>query len=62
MNKNYKALELDKILDLVASETTCDDAVELARSIEPKCSLAEAKAAGCGGYSAGHSGFAELAR
>ncbi len=43
MNKNYKALELDKILDLVASETTCDDAVELARSIEPKCSLAEAK-------------------
>ena len=32
MDKNYKALELDKILELVAAETTCEDAAELARS------------------------------
>ena len=35
MDKNYRALELDKILDLVAAETTCDDAAEAVRSIEP---------------------------
>jgi len=35
MDKNYRALELDKILELVAKETTCEDGAALARSIEP---------------------------
>ncbi len=43
MNKNYKALELDKILDIVASETTCDDAAEAVRSIEPVKTAPEAR-------------------
>jgi len=43
MNKNYKALELDKILEMVAAETTCDDGAELARSIKPVHTAAEAK-------------------
>ena len=43
MNKNYRALELDKILDLVAGETTCDDAAEAVRSIEPVKTASEAR-------------------
>ncbi len=43
MDKNYKALELDKILEMVAQETTCDDAAELAREIEPVHTAAEAR-------------------
>ncbi len=43
MDKNYRALELDKILDLVAAETTCDDAAEAVRSIEPVKSAGEAR-------------------
>ncbi len=43
MDKNYRALELDKILDLVAAETTCDDAAEAVRSIEPVKSAGEAQ-------------------
>ena len=35
MNKHYKALELDKVLDLLASHTTCDDAADLARELKP---------------------------
>ncbi len=35
MNKHYETLELNKVLDLLCNETTCDDAAELARSIEP---------------------------
>ncbi len=35
MDKNYRALELDKILEMVAKETTCEDGAALARSIEP---------------------------
>lgn len=43
MDKNEKALELDKILDLVAAETTCDDAAEQVRAIQPARSAAEAR-------------------
>ncbi len=43
MDKNYKALELDKILEMVAAETTCDDAAQLARSIQPVYTAAEVK-------------------
>ncbi len=35
MNKHYKALELDKVLELLASHTTCDDAAHLARELKP---------------------------
>ncbi|NBI17332.1 endonuclease MutS2 [Neglecta sp. X4] len=35
MDKNYWALELDKILEMVAKETTCEDGEALARSIKP---------------------------
>ncbi len=35
MNKNYEALELDKILKMLRDETSCDDAAELALEIEP---------------------------
>lgn len=35
MDKNYRALELDKILEMVAKETTCEDGADLARSIKP---------------------------
>lgn len=35
MLKDYKSLELDKILSMLANETTCADAAELAGRIEP---------------------------
>jgi DNA mismatch repair protein MutS2 len=40
MNRNYRALELDKILDMLAKETTCDDAAELARQLKPDTTMA----------------------
>lgn len=43
MDKNYKALELDKILEMVAAETTCDDAAEMARAIQPVYTAAQAR-------------------
>ncbi len=43
MDKNYRALELDKILDIVAAETTCDDAAEAVRAIEPVKNASEAR-------------------
>ena len=43
MDKNYRALELDKILEMVAKETTCEDGAALARSIEPVYTPAEAR-------------------
>lgn len=43
MEKNYRALELDKILEMVAQETTCEDAAELARSIMPVYTAAEVR-------------------
>ena len=35
MDKNYRALELDKILEMLAQETTCADAAEKAALIAP---------------------------
>ena len=35
MNKNYEALELDKILQMLKGETSCEDAGELALEIKP---------------------------
>ena len=35
MDKNYRALELDKILEMVAGEASCPDGAELARAIQP---------------------------
>ncbi len=39
MLKDYKSLELDKILSMLANETTCADAAELAGRIEPDTDL-----------------------
>lgn len=41
MNRHFKALELDKILTLLAKETTIPDACELALKIEPSFGLFE---------------------
>ena len=35
MNKNFEALELDKILQMLKAETSCEDAGELALEIKP---------------------------
>lgn len=35
MNKHYETLELDKVLELLKNETSCDDAADLALAIEP---------------------------
>lgn len=35
MDKHYKALELEKILELLAAHTTCDDARQAALELEP---------------------------
>ena len=43
MDKNYRALELDKILEMVAKEATCPDAAELARAIQPVYTAAGAR-------------------
>jgi len=39
--RHYRALELDKILKLLAEETACDDAAELALQLVPSVSLSE---------------------
>ena len=39
--RHYRALELDKILKLLAAETACDDAAELALQLVPSVSLSE---------------------
>jgi DNA mismatch repair protein MutS2 len=39
--RHYRALELDKILKMLADETACDDAAELARQLIPDTSLSE---------------------
>lgn len=41
MNKNYKTLELDLILDKLASECSCDDAKDLARELKPSSDISE---------------------
>lgn len=43
MNKNYKTLELDSILQRLAEECTCDDAKDLALSLKPTSDMAEAE-------------------
>ena len=43
MKRNVRSLELDKILALLAEETACDDAAELARALEPASSLREVR-------------------
>ncbi|MBW7571657.1 endonuclease MutS2 [Caproiciproducens faecalis] len=41
MQRHYRALELDKILKLLAAETACEDAQELALQLTPSVSLSE---------------------
>ncbi len=40
MERDFRALELDKILDRLAAETCCEDAADLARSLRPSTDLA----------------------
>ena len=41
MNKHYETLELDKILELLKNEATCDDAKEMALEIQPTADFME---------------------
>ena len=41
MNKHYRALELDKVLELLAAQATCEDAAEAARALQPSPYLGE---------------------
>ena len=41
MNRNHLSLELDKILELLAAQTTCDDAAAMARALTPTPYLGE---------------------
>lgn len=41
MNKNYKTLEFDLILDQLAGECSCDDAKDLARGLKPSSDISE---------------------
>ncbi len=41
MNKHYRALELDKVLELLAAQTVCEDAAALARALQPALYLGE---------------------
>ena len=41
MEKHYRALELDKILEMVAQEASSEDGAELARKLEPVYTAAE---------------------
>lgn len=43
MNRHYKTLELDKILKLLADQTSIDDAREMALSLEPQFELEKVK-------------------
>ena len=43
MDKNYIALELDKVLEMVAQEATCEDGAELARNLTPAHTAAQAR-------------------
>ena len=42
-NRHYKALELDKILTMLAEQTGCEDSRRLALETEPKTTLREAR-------------------
>ena len=39
MNRHYKTLELDKVLKLLADETSIPEAAERAGAIEPECAI-----------------------
>ena len=41
MNKHYRSLELDKILDLLAASASCSDTAEAARALRPSPHLTE---------------------
>ncbi len=41
MDKNYLTLELDKILEMLKEETTCDDAAQLALEIKPSTEFSQ---------------------
>lgn len=41
MDKNYKTLELDSVLEKLADECSCDDAKDLARELKPVSDMAE---------------------
>lgn len=41
MNKHYRALELDKVLELLAAQAICEDAAEMARALTPSPYLGE---------------------
>ena len=43
MNRHYRALELDKILQMLAGETTCDDAYQQALALHPSTGLYEVR-------------------
>lgn len=43
MNRNDQALELDKVLELLAEQTTCSDAALLARQLTPSGNLTEVR-------------------
>ena len=43
MDKHTKALELDKILEMVAAEASSEDGAQLARELSPVHTAAEAK-------------------
>ena len=43
MERHFKALELDKILHLLAEETSCDAAAELAQNLRPSTSLSQVR-------------------
>ena len=44
LNRHHKVLELDKVLELLASYCSVADAKELARTLEPVSTLVEANA------------------
>ncbi|MCR5636673.1 MAG: endonuclease MutS2 [Clostridiales bacterium] len=43
MNKHYKTLELDKILDMLAKEIPCDEGAAMALDIEPSHDIGEVR-------------------
>ncbi len=43
MNKNHKTLELDKILEMLSKECSCEDAENLAKNLKPAENLKTAK-------------------
>ena len=41
MNKHYETLELNSVLEMLANETTCDDARDMAKSLTPSNDIGE---------------------